>query len=157
MSTSSPTWIPAARDVFICCSTVRNTRQSLALFLFRTSLTRQWHAVGKLSGRILFLLTNRLSSWVGLLYFRSHLEKDPRATGSVTACRVHVSWNSYCTPGGNVLKRSSRLKKTHSRFLWITGELPQCFCAARFIITESQPFRNIYLLRLQVNDWIELH
>lgn len=106
--------------------------QRLALFLFRTPLTRQWHAAGKLSGRAFFLLTNHTSLWAGRRRPRSQLEEDPRATGSVTACPVHVSWNSYCTPGGNVLKRSPRLKKTHSRFLWITGEPPQSYCAARF-------------------------
>lgn len=101
-------------------------------FSFERCLTRQWHAAGKLSGRVLFRPTNRLPSWAGRAYPRSQLEEDPRATGSVTACPVHVSWNSYCTPGGNVLKRSPRLKKTLSRFPWITGELPQSSCAARF-------------------------
>ena len=92
-----------------CSCTVDQT--ALALFLFRTRLTRQWHAWGQ-SERADSIRPRPMGARGGGATIQSgQSERVPRATGPVAACPVHVLWNSYCTPGGNVLKRSSRLKK----------------------------------------------
>lgn len=60
------------------------------------------------------ILSNRHSSWAEPRAPGANRRRCRERTGLVSACWLHVSWNSYCTPGGNVLKRSSRLKKRHT-------------------------------------------
>lgn len=100
--------------VLMCNCTVNET--ALALFVFRTGLTRQWHARGEPERAGLFdlFLSNGRSSWAERRTPSANQRQSRQRTGVVSPCLIHVSWNSYCTPRGNVLKRSSRLKKRHA-------------------------------------------
>lgn len=77
-----------------------------ACFVFRSALTRQWHARGEpeRAGSFDLLLANGRSTWAEPRFlFGSNRSRSRERTAFVAACLTHVSWDSYCTPGGNVL------------------------------------------------------
>lgn len=107
---------------FICCTTVQKT--ALALFLFRTGLTRQWHARGE-SERADSIPSYPIDSRRG----RSDDPPKPigdRAASGNTCIRV-----TGTREGAQLLYAGrqraeaflSPEKTTVSRFLWITREL----------------------------------
>lgn len=97
-------------------------------------LTRQWHARGGESKRAglfdLFLANGSLSWGRGNRSIGPIRARSASGQGSLFACPTHVSWNSYCTPAGNVQKRSSLLKKQHTHvFRGLQGKLEKsCNC-----------------------------
>lgn len=146
-------WIPAMFFMY----TVDET--ALALFVFRTGLTRQWHAGGGIrAGGVFFdlILSNRKSSWAERRPPGANRRRCRERTGLVSACWIHVSWNSYCTPGGNVLKRSSRLKKRHTHvFCGLQGNwkshaaLPDYYREARLCFNgDGQSSKIVILSRI---------
>ena len=88
------------------------SRQSSRFLCFElVSRGSGMHGESERAGLFDLILSNRRSSWAGRDVPEANPNQSRERTGIVSACLIHVRWNSYCTPGGNVLKRSSRLKK----------------------------------------------
>lgn len=107
---------------FMCLCTVDETvlapalAPALALLVFRTTLTRQWHARGETdrAGLPDLFLTNQRRLEAERRSASANDRRSRQWTLMVYPCLIHVSSNNYCAPGGNVLKRSCRLKKRHT-------------------------------------------
>lgn len=98
-------WV-AAVAVDSCAPHLYTRSHGTRAFVFRTCLTRQEHAVRQSERERLadLLLTNRRSRGVEPRLALANGSQSREHLGLDSACLIHVSWNSYCTPGGNVLK-----------------------------------------------------
>ena len=103
-----------ARFCFACALPLYSRRDNPRAFLHFDPVSRGSGMHGGESERAgLFdlILSNGRASWAERQFPPANRRESRERTGLLSACLTHVSWSYYCTPGGNVLKRSSRLKK----------------------------------------------
>lgn len=110
---------------------------------------------GKLSGRIILLLTNSLYSWVELLYVIANWRKTRERQA-----RSPRAW--YTWAGTAIVRREATCwsvllawkKTTLSRFPWITGKLPRSYCTARFYHWVTTFHKYIFVTF--AGDWLKI-